>query len=113
PGRARQCGPMPRGRSFVWSAILGMAWLNARPIARYLAFMFVAGVIACYGVIDNNAILIVGAMAVSPDLLPITAIGVAVAGRQRDLAGEALLTLLIGLGVASVASALVAVRQDL
>ena len=62
--------------------MLGAAWLNARPIARYLAFMFVAGVIACYGVIDANVILIVGAMAVSPDLLPITAIAVGIVGRR-------------------------------
>ena len=32
--------------------------------------MGVAGAIACYGVVDTSAILIVGAMAVSPDLLP-------------------------------------------
>ena len=31
--------------SLVWEDVLGMAWLNARPIARYLAFMFAAGVI--------------------------------------------------------------------
>ena len=58
-----------------------MAWLNARPIARYVAFMFVAGLIAGgYGVTRRSEILIVGAMAVSPDLLPITAIAVGVIG---------------------------------
>jgi uncharacterized membrane protein len=36
--------------------------------------MFVAGLIAGYGVVERSEILIVGAMAVSPDLLPITAI---------------------------------------
>jgi hypothetical protein len=66
----------PAEASLVWVDVLGAAWLNARPVARYLAFMFVAGVIACYGVVDENEILIVGAMAVSPDLLPITALGV-------------------------------------
>src|SRR6478736_107618 len=59
----------PVEASLVWADVLGTAWVNARPIARYLAFMFVAGVIACYGVIDGNVILVVGAMAVSPDLL--------------------------------------------
>jgi hypothetical protein len=82
--------------AFVWEDVLGMAWINARPIARYLVFMFVAGVIACYGVLDDNSILIVGAMAVSPDLLPITAVGVAIVGRRRDLAGRALVTLSVG-----------------
>ena len=96
----------------MWADVLGTARLNARPIARYLVFMFVAGVIACYGVIDGNVILIVGAMAVSPDLLPITAIGVGIVGRRPALAGRALLTLALGLAMASVAAAIFAFAQD-
>jgi Domain of unknown function (DUF389) len=102
----------PRDASLVWADVLGTAWLNARPIASYLAFMFAAGVIACYGVIDTNVILIVGAMAVSPDLLPITAIGVGIVGRRPALAGRALLTLALGLAIASAAAAIFALAQD-
>jgi uncharacterized hydrophobic protein (TIGR00271 family) len=102
----------PNEASLVWADVLGTAWLNSRPIARYLAFMFVAGVIACYGVIDDNVILIVGAMAVSPDLLPITAIGVGIVGRRAALAARAFLTLALGLATASVAAAILAFAQD-
>jgi uncharacterized hydrophobic protein (TIGR00271 family) len=98
--------------SLVWEDVLGMAWLYSRPIARYLAFMVVAGVVAAYGVIDGNEILIVGAMAVSPDLLPIVAIAVGVVGRRAGLAGRALTTLAVGLGVASVAAAVCTFAQD-
>ena len=97
--------------TFVWADVLGQAWLNARPFARYLAFMCVAGVIASYGVVDSNVILIVGAMAVSPDLLPITAMGVAIVGRRPRLGIEAFLTLALGLAVAGVAAALFAFGQ--
>jgi uncharacterized hydrophobic protein (TIGR00271 family) len=103
----------PAEGALVWADVLGTAWLNARPIARYLAFMFVAGVIACYGVIDDNEILIVGAMAVSPDLLPITSIGVGIVSRRPALAGRALLTLTLGLAIAIVAAAVFAFGQDL
>jgi uncharacterized hydrophobic protein (TIGR00271 family) len=96
----------------VWEDVLGMAARNARPIARYLAFMFAAGVVACYGVIDYNQILIVGAMAISPDLLPITAVGVGVVDRRPALAGRGLLTLLVGLAVASAAATAFAFGQD-
>ena len=102
----------PAEASLVWADVLGTARLNARPIARYLAFMFVAGVIACYGVVDDNVILVVGAMAVSPDLLPITAIGVGVAGRRPALAGRALLTLALGLAIASLAAGIFAFAQN-
>jgi uncharacterized hydrophobic protein (TIGR00271 family) len=98
--------------SFVWADVIGTARLNARPVARYLVFMFTAGVIGSYGVIDNNSILIVGAMAVSPDLLPITAIGVGIVARRLGLAAQALLTLTVGLGVAALAAALSAFVQD-
>jgi uncharacterized hydrophobic protein (TIGR00271 family) len=98
--------------SLVWEDVLGMAWLYSRPLARYLAFMLVAGVIAGYGVIDRNEILIVGAMAVSPDLLPIAAAAVGVVGRRAGLAGRALATLVVGLAAASVAAGLCTFAQD-
>lgn len=101
-----------REAGVVWSDVLGTAWRQARPIGRYLVFMFVAGVIACYGVTEDNAILIVGAMAVSPDLLPIVAIAVGLVGRNPRLAGTSLLTLAIGLGLASLAAAIFGFAQD-
>jgi uncharacterized hydrophobic protein (TIGR00271 family) len=99
--------------TLVWADVLGTAWLNARPIARYLAFMAAAGVIGGYGVIDDNSILIVGAMAVSTDLLPITAICVGIVARQSGLAGRALLTLALGLGVAAFTATVVSFLLDL
>lgn len=96
----------------VWEDVLGMAARNSRPIARYLAFMLAAGVIASYGVIEFNVILVVGAMAISPDLLPITAIGVGLVDRRLRLAGRALTTLVLGMAFTSVAAAGSAFVQD-
>ncbi len=91
---------------FAWVEILGQARENSRPITRYMVLMGVAGCIAAMGVLTNNSILIVGAMAVSLDLLPICATCVALVGRRVRLAGRAFSTLLIGLiivmGVAAV-----------
>jgi uncharacterized hydrophobic protein (TIGR00271 family) len=95
----------------VWEDVLGMAARNSRPIARYLAFMLVAGVIACYGITEYNNILIVGAMAISPDLLPITAVGVGLVDRRLRLATRAFLTLAIGMGFTSAAAAISAFSQ--
>jgi uncharacterized hydrophobic protein (TIGR00271 family) len=96
----------------VWADVLGQAWLNARPIGRYLTLMLVAGVIAGYGVMERNGILIVGAMAVSPDLLPITAIAVGLVGRSGRLAVEALLTLAAGMVVTCAAAAALSFTLD-
>src|SRR4051794_9006595 len=98
--------------SLVWADVVSVAGSNARLVSRYLAFMAVAGVVGCYGVLDRNSILIVGAMAVSPDLLPIVAMAVGVVGRDLRLAWRALLTLAAGLTVAGGFAALLALLQD-
>ncbi len=87
---------------FAWVEVLGEARANSRPLARYLALMFVAAVVAALGVIKSNSILIVGAMAVSPDLLPVCATCVGVVGRKWRLARRSLATLLIGLALIAV-----------
>ncbi|HET7443692.1 MAG TPA: DUF389 domain-containing protein [Solirubrobacterales bacterium] len=82
---------------FAWVEVMGQARANSRPLARYLALINVAAVIAALGVITSSSILIVGAMAVSPDLLPICATCVGIVARRRTLAVRSFATLTIGL----------------
>jgi uncharacterized hydrophobic protein (TIGR00271 family) len=84
---------------FAWVEVMGQARANSRPLARYLALINVAAVIAALGVITNSSILIVGAMAVSPDLLPICATAVGIVGGRYALARRAFMTLILGLGL--------------
>ena len=81
----------------MWSEVADEAIENVGVRPSYLAYMAVAGVIACFGVLDRSAVLIVGAMAVSPDLLPLTAASVAIVARRPLLLGRAIGTLLPGL----------------
>jgi uncharacterized hydrophobic protein (TIGR00271 family) len=90
---------------FAWIEILGQARANSRPLARYLALINVAAVIAALGVITSSSILIVGAMAVSPDLLPICATSVGLVRGNSDLARRAFVTLTLGLGLVVVTAA--------
>jgi len=84
---------------FSWVEVLGQAKANSRLLARYLALINVAAVIAACGVITSSSILIVGAMAVSPDLLPICATSVGLVRGRLDLARRAFFTLTMGLGL--------------
>jgi uncharacterized hydrophobic protein (TIGR00271 family) len=109
--RTEDIGPsIPKGRasSLVWADMLGFARRNARPIARYVVFMTVAGVIASYGVITINSTLIVGAMAVSPDTLPLAAACVGVVGGRWGLAARSFATLVAGLAITAVAAGVIA-----
>lgn len=92
---------------FAWVEVVGAAKANSRPLARYLALINVAAVIAACGVITSSSILIVGAMAVSPDLLPICATCVGLARGDHNLAGRAFATLTLGLALVVVTATVV------
>jgi uncharacterized hydrophobic protein (TIGR00271 family) len=91
--------------SVIWADLLSQAGANSRPLARYLVFMTTAGVIAAFGTIYASTTLIVGAMAISPDMLPITAAATALVLRRWRLSARAIATLIIGLGWACVVGA--------
>jgi uncharacterized hydrophobic protein (TIGR00271 family) len=90
---------------FAWVEVMGQARANSRPLARYLALITVAAVIAAVGVVVSSSILIVGAMAVSPDLLPICATCVGLVAGRRALAGRAFATLTVGMALVVVVAA--------
>jgi len=114
--RLDEIGPIKPGRtaaSLIWADMVGQARVNARPVARYLVFMVTAGIIAAFGVVQANDILIVGAMAVSPDLLPITAACVGLVDRNVRLAYRALVTVAVGMGAACLTAAALTWTGDL
>src|SRR5689334_230221 len=114
--RLDEISPVKSGHptvSLIWADVLGQARLNARPVVRYLVLMMAAGTIAAFGVIQVNNILIVGAMAVSPDLLPITAACVGLVDRNFRLVYRALLTVAVGMGAACLTAWVLARVGDL
>jgi len=85
-----------RSEALVWNAVVNQARTNARFGTKYAVFMVIAGIIAAFGVLSENAVLIVGAMALAPDLTPVTAASVGMVGRRWRLAGRGMLTLALG-----------------
>jgi uncharacterized hydrophobic protein (TIGR00271 family) len=85
----------------VWAEIVGRADENATLATRYLLFMISAGIIAGIGVLTGSAVLLVGAMAISPDLLPVSASAIGIVERRWQLALRAIRVLLIGLATAA------------
>ncbi|MFM9449045.1 DUF389 domain-containing protein [Streptomyces acidiscabies] len=66
----------------------------------YVAFLTLATMIAACGVVLDNAILIVGAMAVGPEFGPLAALSTSIVRRAPRLALRALTALLVGFAVA-------------
>lgn len=102
-GWRRQIRPADSGQQF-WAEIVGRADEHAALAGGYLVFMATAGVIAGIGVLTGSAVLLVGAMAISPDLLPVSASAIGFVEHRWKLACRALLVLGVGLGTAAVAA---------
>jgi uncharacterized hydrophobic protein (TIGR00271 family) len=105
PVEWRRRRPRSGRDSAIWAEVTGRAAEHARTALLYVLFMAAAGVVAGVGVLDGSAILVVGAMALSPDLLPISAAAVGIVERRWALAARAALTLAIGLGIAALTAA--------
>jgi uncharacterized hydrophobic protein (TIGR00271 family) len=93
--------------ALVWADLLSQARSRARAPGRYFVLMAAAGVVGAYAVIDKSPVLIVGAMAISPDLLPITAACTGLALRRSHLVARAVITLSAGLAVVGGVAAIV------
>jgi uncharacterized hydrophobic protein (TIGR00271 family) len=84
-----------------WERILDRARGETRLSRWYLIFMAIAGLLAAVGLVADLPIVIVGAMSISPDLAPVSAIAVAlVAGAMHHML-RGLRTLAVGLGMAT------------
>jgi len=95
------------GDNLIWADLIAQARVSSRAAPRYFALMAVAGIIAAMGILDANTVLIVGAMAVSPDLLPVVAACVGLAGRRPHLFARGFGTLAAGMLTAALAALIV------
>jgi len=100
----RQRDRSTRNDSEVWTEVVNLADENSQLERTYVLFMICAGVIAGVGVLTGSSILIVGAMAISPDLLLISASAIGPVERRWWLAARAGRALAIGLGIGALAS---------
>jgi uncharacterized hydrophobic protein (TIGR00271 family) len=103
----------PGAQVVVWEEVEGQAGRISRLTPRYLALMGLAGMIAAVGIIEQSTVPIVGAMAVSPDLLPLVSIAYGIATRRGRITLLAIGTLGAGLLVGIAFAAFTALVADL
>ncbi|MEU2439301.1 DUF389 domain-containing protein [Streptomyces rubradiris] len=84
----------------LWEGLTEATHEESTLSVTYLAFITLATMIAACGVVLDNAILIVGAMAVGPEFGPLAGISTALVRRRPRLAWRSLLALLVGFAVA-------------
>ncbi|MDQ0959727.1 putative hydrophobic protein (TIGR00271 family) [Streptomyces sp. B4I13] len=84
----------------LWEHLTDATHEDSTLSVTYLAFITLATMIAACGVVLDNAVLIVGAMAVGPEFGPLAGISTSIVQRAPRLALRSLIALLVGFAVA-------------
>lgn len=98
--KAEEEAPGEGADAVLWEHLADATHEESTLSLTYIAFITLATMIAACGVVLDNAILIVGAMAVGPEFGPLAGLSTALVRRQPRLALRSLTALLVGFAVA-------------
>ncbi|MEU9640615.1 DUF389 domain-containing protein [Streptomyces sp. NPDC048188] len=98
--KAERDAPGEGADAVLWEQLEEATHEESTLSVTYLAFITLATTIAACGVVLDNAILIVGAMAVGPEFGPLAGVCTAIVQRAPRLALRSLTALLVGFAVA-------------
>ena len=96
----------------LWESLTDVTHEESTLSVTYLAFLTLATMIAACGVVLDNAILIVGAMAVGPEFGPVAGICTSLVRRAPRLAWRSLVALVVGFAVAMALTVVFALFMD-
>lgn len=100
--KAEDDAPGEGADAVLWEQLSDATHEESTLSATYVAFITLATMIAACGVVLDNAILIVGAMAVGPEFGPLAGFCTALVQRAPRLAVRSLVAILVGFAVAMV-----------
>lgn len=98
--KAADDAPGEGADAVLWEHLADATHEESTLSVTYIAFITLATMIAACGVVLDNAILIVGAMAVGPEFGPLAGFSTALVQRHPRLALRSLIALLVGFAVA-------------
>lgn len=110
--RAEREAPGEPADAVLWDHLTEATHEESTLSVTYLAFLCVATMIAACGVVLDNAILIVGAMAVGPEFGPLAGICTAVVQRAPRLAWRSTVALVVGFLAAMAVTTAFSVMMD-
>ncbi|MEN8653872.1 DUF389 domain-containing protein [Streptomyces sp. 21So2-11] len=98
--RAEEDAPGEGADAVLWEHLADATHEESTLSATYLAFLALATMIAACGVVLDNAILVVGAMAVGPEFGPLAGFCTAIVQRAPRLALRSMIALIAGFAAA-------------
>ncbi|MGW6705293.1 DUF389 domain-containing protein [Streptomyces sp. NPDC054956] len=110
--RAEEEAPGEAADAVLWEQLREATHEESTLTITYSAFMIIATMIAACGVVLDNAVLIVGAMAVGPEFGPLAGVCTGLVRRVPRQAVRSLFALLIGFAAAMVATTVFSLVMD-
>ena len=92
----------------VWADVTERAYEDSAVTWTFMSFMVLATLLAAIAVVTDSVILIIGAMVLGPEFVPIAALGLGLVRRRFALVRQAIGTLAVGFAVAISAVTLLA-----
>jgi uncharacterized hydrophobic protein (TIGR00271 family) len=105
---AERAAPGDGADAVVWEQVVRSTDADSSLSASYLAFLTIATMLAAIAIVNDSAILTIGAMVLGPEFAPLAALAVAVIHRRRSIARRAVVALIAGFAVAIGITALAA-----
>lgn len=94
--------------AIIWDEVVDRAYSDVNPSWSYYTFLTIATILAAVAVINDSAILVIGAMVVGPEFASVAAVAVGLAMRRMSLTRRAVALLLQGFAVAIAVTILLA-----
>ena len=105
---AERAAPGDAADAVVWEQVVRTVAADSTLSVSFLAFLTIATLIAVIGIVNDSAILVIGAMVLGPEFTPLAGLALGAVHRRRSLARSSAITLVTGFVVAIAVAALIA-----
>ena len=105
--RAEEEAPGDGSDAVVWEQVVRTTAADSSLSVSYLSFLTIATLLAAVAIVNDSAILVIGAMVLGPEFAPLAGLAVALVHRRPGIARAAGRALLVGFVLAIAVTALV------
>src|SRR5204862_2171446 len=105
---AEKAAPGDSSDAVVWEQVVRTTAADSSLSVSYLAFLTIATLLAAIAIVNDSAILTVGAMVLGPEFAPLAALAVAIVHGRRRIGRTAATSLVVGFAFAILLTALFA-----
>lgn len=105
--RAEEEAPGDGADAVVWEQVVRATAADSALSVAYLAFLTIATLIAAAAIVNDSAVLVIGAMVLGPEFGPLAGLAVAAVHRRPSVARSATRAIVVGFAVAILVTALV------